>query len=255
MVIDAHVHVGQGAYKQQSVEGLLREMDACGVDRAVICPVEEQIVYYNREGNQAMLRYQQAHPDRLIGYAVANPWSGQAGVNELLRALEAGLQGVKFNSSIQGFFIHDTIVHPLIAVAREYGVPVYFHCGTPIYAQPFQLRELSLEFPQVNFILGHAGYADSWTDVIPATVDRPNIYLETSHTAVAVLRGAMDRLGYKRMIFGSNTPVNSIDVECEKWRLMHMEAEIEQAIMGDNYLNMVQESAARRNSLEERRTE
>ncbi len=43
---------------------------------------------------------------------------------------------------------------------QEYRVPVYFHTGTMIMAEPFQLRELAGEFPNVNFIMGHSGNTD-----------------------------------------------------------------------------------------------
>lgn len=51
MIIDAHAHLGQGRYKSLAPEELLRQMDEHGIDRAVICPVEEQIILHNREGN------------------------------------------------------------------------------------------------------------------------------------------------------------------------------------------------------------
>jgi predicted TIM-barrel fold metal-dependent hydrolase len=48
-------------------------MDGNGIDRAVICPVEERIILHYRDGNDFIARQARAHPTRFIGFAVANP--------------------------------------------------------------------------------------------------------------------------------------------------------------------------------------
>lgn len=39
-----HCHIGHGRLKQQSPEELFREINEAGVEQAIICPVDEQIV-------------------------------------------------------------------------------------------------------------------------------------------------------------------------------------------------------------------
>lgn len=95
IIIDAHVHLGHGREKNLSADDLLAQMHQYGVDRAVICPVDEEIILYNRVGNERILAAVQAHPDRFVGFAVANPWYGQAAVEELRRAIGEGLRGLK----------------------------------------------------------------------------------------------------------------------------------------------------------------
>lgn len=158
MIVDGHCHLGHGRLKRQSADELLREMDRWGVDRAVICPVEEQIILHNHEGNLAMLEAMRAHPDRFVGFAVANPWYGEKAVEELRWALGEGLRGLKLDSARQGFFLCSPLVYPLLEVVAEWGLPVYCHTATPIYALPMQLRWLAAEFPQVPFIMGHGAF-------------------------------------------------------------------------------------------------
>ena len=78
MVIDAQAHVGHGRIKSLSADDLLRQKDANGVDRAILCPVEEQIVAFNHEGNLFILDQVRRHSQRFLGFAVANPGSAKS---------------------------------------------------------------------------------------------------------------------------------------------------------------------------------
>jgi hypothetical protein len=240
-VIDSHCHIGIGRYKELTPDGLLRLMDKCDVDKAVVCPVEEHITVYNREGNDYVLSAVRRHPDRFIGFAVANPWFGEEATNELERAINEGLKGLKFNSSRQGFFINDPIVYPLIKIAEKWSLPVYFHTSTPIYALPLQLEDLARHFPSVNFIMGHSGIGDTWTDSLPAALNVDNIYLETSFFVPQMLKAALDAIGNQRVLFGSNSPVSGLDLEMAKIQAFDMNLETRERVMGKNIALLIEE--------------
>ena len=237
--IDAHCHIGLGWRMRQTVDELLREMDRCGLDRAVVCPVERHIVVYNREGNDFIADAVRAHRDRLVGFATVNPWYGEEGVAELERAVQKGLVGLKINSSLQGFFIHDALIYPLMEKVQELELLTYFHTNTPIYAMPFQLADLAERFPQVTFILGHMGFADGWTDVVAATEMLKNVYLDTSLTGPMVIAEAMAKVGPERIVFGSNAPVSSLEAELYKIEVMSLPPEARRLILGENMVRLL----------------
>jgi hypothetical protein len=250
-VIDAHVHVGQGREKQLTVEELLGEMDRWGVDRAVICPVDEEIVVENRAGNDRILAAVRAHPDRLVGFAVANPWYGEAAVEELRRAIGEGLRGLKLKSSVQGFRLSDEWIDPVVAVAAESQLPVYCHTGTGNYAMPLQLAELARRFPDAPFIMGHGGAGGDYNyyfDVIPAMELESNIYFETStQTPAGVRRYLGGHLEWaERFIFGSNLPAASFRYELTKMAsaLEGQDAEVKTGVMGGNIARLLEEVRA-----------
>lgn len=216
-IIDALCFVGQGRYRRQSAEGLLAAMDANGVEKAVLCPVEEQVTVDNAAGNQLVLELCARHPGRFYGYAVANPWFGQKAVDTLKAALDAGLNAVYFDSSIQGFTISDELVDPLIEVCQAYGVPAYFHTGTPAFALPLQLRYLALRHPKVNFIMGHMGANDFISDVGPAMYQLDNLYLETSMNLTCTLEDMLAKYP-QRVLFGSAAPRSEQEYELFKLR-------------------------------------
>ena len=85
-IIDSHCHIGAGVRKSVTSDALVRAMDEAGVERAVVCTVDQFIAVRNREGNDDVLRAVRAHPDRFWGLAAVNPWFGEQGVEELSAA-------------------------------------------------------------------------------------------------------------------------------------------------------------------------
>jgi predicted TIM-barrel fold metal-dependent hydrolase len=217
-IIDAHCHIGQGRLKKQSAAELLRSMDENHIERAVIVPVDEQIAFYNEEGNAAVLEAAKSSGGRLIGFAVVNPWSGGQGIDMVRRYLDAGLRGVKLNTARQGIYLFDELVVELVAALREYRVPFFVHTGTPLYALPMHLRELARQFPDTNFIMGHMGCYDFVSDYPRVIEGLKNIYLDTSLTLSNFIKGAVETAGADRVIFGSDAPRSTQKFELENVR-------------------------------------
>jgi uncharacterized protein len=237
-VIDNHCHVGKGIRKQLSAEQLLRQMDRHRVERAVICTVDQFIAVQNRAGNDEILAAVRRWPDRFWGLAAVNPWFLGEGVDELRRCLEAGLSGLKLHSALQGFVLSDPIVHPLVETCRALGGVVYAHTGTFISAEPFQLAELARTFPEVPMILGHSGFADLWLDAVPAALQSPNIFLDTSLIDLMNVGNAVEKVGAARVLFGSDAPESDLDLELQKLAMVEMSAEDRRRILYDNAMRL-----------------
>lgn len=214
-IIDAHVSLGEGAHLRLSADELLRQMDEAGVACAIACPVDRCLAVDNAEGNDVIAAAVRAHADRLAGMACANPWFGDRAVEDLRRALGEGLAGLMIHSVYQGFRLDDPIVHPLLEVAAEHGVPVYAHTGTAGLAEPFHVAELARRFPSVNFLMGHAGASDYYTDAVAALEFADNVWLESSRNGPAnyMLFSVRECLG--RLVFGSGAPEYIPAVEIE----------------------------------------
>jgi len=234
MIIDAHAHVGQGRYKSLSGDELLRQMDENNIDRAIICPVEEQITVFNRQGNEDIQVQVHHHLDRFIGFAVANPWFGQNAVDELKRALDVGLRGLKLHPVIQGFSVNDDIIYPLIEVAAHFGVPVYVHTGTAHFGEPFKLVELARCFPQVTFIMGHSGSSDFWSDLARCHQFAPNILFETSRNGPSKYTSLIKHIGVDSIVFGSNAPESLYPLELASIRDVIVDQDKLEKILGLN---------------------
>jgi hypothetical protein len=233
-IFDFHAHVGEGSRKSLSAQDLLRQMDAHGIERCGICPVEECISVHNRRGNDAVLRAVKEHPDRFAGFAVSNPWYGPKAVAELRRAFDAGLSGLKIHSVLQGFMLCDPLVDPLLEVAGCYKAPVYVHTGTMGNAMPFQLLELARRHPALAFVMGHAAYSDFWYDVFPVAEQAPNICIESSHAFPDLLQELVGQLGAERILFGSDVPESNFSLEVGRINLVTLTQTQKKAILEGN---------------------
>lgn len=215
-IADAHCHIGSGHSYSLTADELLRRMDANGVSAAIIVPVDRCLAVYNREGNDEVLRAARANSERLIPFATANPWYGKAGLEELRRALDAGAAGLKLHPVLQGFSPIDDVVFPLVELAVEMRRPIYLHTGTPVHSTPYQVLELAAMYPEGSFILGHAAYSDYWNDLIASVKGADNLHVETSLHLASFLRVLVEQLGADRLVYGSDAPRTSMEVEIEK---------------------------------------
>lgn len=241
IVVDCHCHVGEGHEYSQSVEELLGEMDAHGVDRAVVCPVDRCIAVDNREGNDFVLDAARAHPDRLYAFATANPWYGDRAVDELRRAVGEGARGIKVHPSLQGFVLCDELVYPLAELAEELGVPMFFHTGTPAYSLPTQLVQLAMRYPRVRFIMGHMGSTDFKLEATAAAAQVDNVYLDTSWILPGLVTSAVSVVGAERVLFGSDSPLSTLGIEVRCKRAAGLSDDEREKVMGLNVLRLLGE--------------
>jgi predicted TIM-barrel fold metal-dependent hydrolase len=243
LIVDGHCHLGSGHEYQQTESDLLREMDLYKVDRAVICPVDRCIAVDNRAGNDEVLRAARSHPDRFYAFATANPWYGERAVSELRRALDEGARGIKLHPALQGFLLCDDLAYPIVELAAVRHIPVFFHTGTPAFAQPMQLAELALRYPQVTFIMGHMGSTDFKMEAIAAAQLSPNILLDTSWILPDLVARAVIEVGADRVVFGSDSPLSTLAIEIGARQATRMDAEARTKVMGGNMLRLIGEPA------------
>jgi len=201
----------------------LNLMGKYNIDYAVIVPTEQAMAVYNKDGNDLMIDMIKKHPEKIGGYAIANPWYGEKAVNLLKDAFERGLSGLYMAPQRQGFKLSEEIIYPLIDVCSVYNKPVYCCTGTPVFSMPFQLAELAQRFPNVSFIMGHCAWSDFWYDVIPAAKQAENIFIDTSCTTGEAVSGIIAELGSERVVFSSGCPRSHPIVELNKIKRLDLE--------------------------------
>jgi uncharacterized protein len=243
IVVDGHCHLGIGHDYRQTEDELLHEMDRYQVDRAVVCPVDRCIAVDNREGNDYVLQAARTRPDRFYAFATANPWYGQRAVDELRRAIGEGARGIKLHPPLQGFWLCDDLVFPIVELAEAFNVPVFIHTGTPAFAQPMQLAELAMRFPRVKFIMGHMGSTDFKFEAVASGKLAENIYLDCSWILPELVVRAVTEVGADRVIFGSDSPLSTLRVEMGIRRATPLDDEARAKVMGGNMLKLLGEAS------------
>jgi predicted TIM-barrel fold metal-dependent hydrolase len=186
----------------------------------------------NREGNDLVLKAVKAHPTRLAGMAVANPWFGKKAVEEIRRALGEGLTGVNIHSVLQGFRLADHLVDPILEAAAKHDVPVYAHTGTAGLAEPFHLIDLAMRSPTVNFLMGHAGASDYYNDAVRGLEFVQNVWMESSRNGPANYCHWQAEKVLDRVVFGSGAPEYIPEIELETFRDVFTDTADQERILG-----------------------
>ncbi len=241
-------------FPAQPLEVFLLEMDAAGVERAALLPIDCTTAHGCRIVSNEQAAELAATQPRFIGFASVDPHLKDA-PRLLERAVKSlGLRGLKLDPSLQRFDPSSREqAYPLYQACGEMRIPVLLHCGMSWapsglakYAQPLLLEEAVQACPQTNFILAHCG----WPWVLEAAmlaIKYPNVHLDTavlySGTPQDALRHTLgeqigldvvERSLYNKILFGSNYPRVDMRRSVRGLKALGLSAATEQAILGGN---------------------
>jgi len=177
-------------FEGMSVEQMLEEMDAAGVDRCVLS------AFYHKDlpvvTNEEVAEIVKRHPARFVGSGTVNvlhkPMDVARKVEQLVR--ELGMRAIRlepymYGDGTVGLPPTDKRYWPVYLKCIELGVPVCIQvghtgptlpseCGRPIY-----LDEVALAFPELVIIGCHLG--QPWEDeMMTLAWKHDNVYVETS---------------------------------------------------------------------------
>jgi predicted TIM-barrel fold metal-dependent hydrolase len=217
-------------FPPQPLQVFLSELDAAGVERAVLLPLDCTTAHGCRiVTNEQVASLAEKHP-RLLGFASVDPAVREA-PKRLERAIRGlGLRGLKLDPALQRFALDSREqAYPLYQACSELGVPILVHCGLSWsmvgqakYARPLALEEVAQEFPGLRLVIAHCGWP--WVEeALLLALKYPNVYLDTaviySGTPGEALRRVLgERIGLevlerslpRQLLFGSNYPRQDI---------------------------------------------
>ena len=219
-----------------SAEGIVGQLEGAGISRGVVFAVYAPRTVGVTD-NAFVIDQIAGFPDRLWGLASLPIDAWGTGEEAALAELEAALQqpgmiGIKLAHAHQHQRMDDPDYFSIYEIAAAQQAPIYLHTGPspfpgtlsePAYTDPSYLEEAIVQFPDVDFILGHACY-----DFINDTIDEldrcidlalryPNIHIEISALGAAGSEirtqnylAVIDRLREEglidRTIYGSDGP-------------------------------------------------
>lgn len=132
---------------------------------------------------------------KLYTVAGLNPFRRNA-AQILERAVtEWGALGLKL-LPYTGFYPNDPACYPLYSKCIELGVPVFIHTGSAFmgyaeYARPIYIERPAKDFPELEFIMAHAGggIGHLWEEACVVGRSAPNVHLELAQYAPTVIQG------------------------------------------------------------------
>jgi len=195
------------------IEELLAQMDASGVERAVIT--------MDASSPGPIHEIAKAFPGKFLCAAVVDPTTGMAAlraIDRLKRDYELRL--VRIIPFLINRPPNDKVYYPIYAKCIELGLPISINTGIPgppmpaEPQRPLYLDEVCLFYPELKLIMAH-GADPWWGEAIRLMIKYPNLYMMTSAYAPKYLPAEliqfMNTRGQHKILFASDHPVLSFE--------------------------------------------
>lgn len=235
-VIDGYCTLGARRETALTAQQLLREMDAAGVEQAVIAPEDHELAIYHAAGNERIAAEARNARGRFIPACTVSPWRGAEAVDLLRRAVDSGARLLVLAPAVQGFMFTDELADSLLAEAGQLGVTVYVHTGPHSMGGPTQVVLHTQRFGQTRFILAHGGSTDHAWDM-GAILEHhrlDNVWYDLSLVRPWAAVNYHTMAG-DRTIFASSSPRNDLKFELEQFA-KHMPIDENRDFYGGNLL-------------------
>ena len=156
-----HTEDGNNRWPAGDADMLLKHLDYCGIDRAVIFPPFAcQVGHSMKDANLWALRQVRMHPDRFIPAGTIFPLAKD--ILEMLNILHAeGIRLAKIHPSIDLHDIADPQAGACYAKAEEYGIALDYHTGPHgsrlAWADPKKYDDMAWDYPKLKLVFEHLG--------------------------------------------------------------------------------------------------
>lgn len=255
--IDMHVHAFPDALAGRAIEhleaacpweavddgtvgGLLRSMDAAGVDISAVFTIATKPG--QAEGIFDWCRA--IRSPRIVPLPSVHPAAPDA-VRWLERIGAAGFVGVKLHPMYQEFAIDEPRMAPIYAACRDAGLIIAFHSGRDIGYPPEddrasaeRLARLLDRMGDLRVISSHMGGWRRWDEAERYVLGREGLWLDTSFSLEDMGRDRAARMirshGPGRVLFGTDWPWRD---QADSLAFLHslgLSEEDERAVRGEN---------------------
>lgn len=160
--------------------------------------------------------------------------------DELDRAIELGLHGIKFHNDFQNYDIDEPAAIPMYRAIARRNLPVLFHMGdeTREHTTAARLANVMRQVPDLKVIAAHFGGYMAWHQVkdLPLT---ENLRLDTSSTLAILdhekVLDLLNHFGVDRFFFGTDFPMWDPVRELERFRRIGLNRGEEEKILHKNF--------------------
>jgi uncharacterized protein len=240
---------GHGGSRMADPEIMLEDMNAAGVDMAVLCSFPWMGIGRCAGNNDYLLELCAAHPDSFLAFAVTNPRHGKRALEEARRCLKAGACGLgEFHGQPQGFDATDLeLMAPFADIAQEFDVPLLIHVNEPVGhtypgkgpVTPLEIYRFVTAFPGVKLILPHWGGGLPFYELMPEVAEAcSGVYYDSAASPFLyrcdIYHLAAEAAGGHKILFGTDYPLIPYQRTLADARAGITDYELEKAILGGN---------------------
>ena len=259
MIFDAHCYLGrnpiweaQGMPATMQGQDMIAYLDRGGVDRALCAPPGVGAADHFAADHERIAQAIADYPERIYGFARVKPTRGQAAIDEMHYWLrERGFHAVKFNTIDAspygaGFYslADRALMGPVLEAIAALHVPVMIHTGEEHghTCTPALVANLALDFPQITFIIAHAGVPGFLDEVVPFMRRAENTLVDLAGVLRPIyVQNLVNGVGAARVLNATNAPHMPIEFgpQLIERHCRQLTAAQKEAILGENAMRLL----------------
>lgn len=245
---------GSGVTRTHTIPNLLNEMDAMRIEKAAILPIKLDLPFGDNQTEQ--WRTAVSNTDEasrlLTGFSV-HPLQDDC-IEQMREHAKQGFKLMKLHPTVQNFYPDDSAILKVYEEAASLGVSIFFHGGragiepesSHRFAMPRHYQKPIADFPNVQFILGHAGARDV-DAMLELMLANQNAWLGTHGQGISKLDTIIQRTSdngaaARRIVFGTDWPFYHIGASLAKILTVTdsiKRAPVRQALLRENALSLI----------------
>ena len=232
----------------QTIPNLLREMDAMRVQQAMLLPIKLGLPFGDQLSEDWHAAVNAAQKNRRLHVGLSTHPHADDAVEQMRHGAARGGRIIKLHPTVQRFYPDELPLMDLYAEAQRLGLVVFFHGGragiepesSHRYALPRHYEGALAEFPDLQFILGHAGARDSQA-MIALAARYDNAWLGIHGQSLTMLEAMIQSTDIDRLLFGTDWPFYHLGASLAKVLITTAKPQrknLRQKILRDNALRL-----------------
>ena len=200
---------------------MLRDMDAAGIEKAVLLGWYWENPETCREQNQWYASAIKAYPDRLLAFASVNARDEKLAAEIIQSARENGFCGIgEIHPQVQGHTLRDDCWQKVMDLAVVEKLPINLHVTEPVGRDyPTKVNTplddylwLAEHYPEACLIYAHWGGLLCFYEQNPQVRKLlQSVYYDTAASPllydISIFQKVVDTIGSDRILFGSDYPL------------------------------------------------
>ena len=225
--IDVHLHFGDcrvfDLYNNE--QQVMEALDLNRIDAALLQPCPGADDYKNV--HERVYSLSKKYPGRIYGLASLNPHMPKQQYKNDLRHFvkDCGFLGVKIHTLGHAVNPLSKDAETVYEAAGELGIPVMIHTGIGApFALPSLCMPVAKKYPEIKFVLAHAGSTMFAGEALIVAQECGNVYLDTTWIGICDMPGFVHGLGSKRLLYASDasTSFENISLEIKKYESLNL---------------------------------
>ncbi len=222
---------------EENVDALLAQMNAFGIEKAVLTPLEPWI------STDLYVEAAAIYPDQLFSACAVVPRPIDMAWKKVAKHIDQGCVALVLDE--RTYHPSDPAAIALVQEAVGCDLPVFFHNHEMTVEMMTLIDQVSLTYPNGKFVVLHMGGLFGFHNLVPL-IARENIWLEISVTLIKLvesplrvfLDAILQDLGSERLVFGSNHFTDYSDLMAAL-NMMDLNVETSQAIRELNAMKIL----------------